>query len=279
MARNWFTFTAGALSLGFFIVLAVPSVAYAGCSGGFLGLNRTCGGGAPYSVGGGCVAIPQPCKTKWYRSKCTPPPPIIQCSPTSLVQEAESSGSSRSLNSGSCLVGTKLCGLNCIPEGSVCCATAGYPDRFCPVGSTCTTKGQCEVGGSYCTADKGKVCSSALNSCGKASVSSYLCDGTCPVVSPSDASCPVPNISLSVSPRFVNRNAPCTINWVVSEITSCTLTGPGVSTTISPSNASGSTQTPPIVSSQTYTLKCANGSVVRKEQSVTCQLNPTFREI
>lgn len=262
------------LTFALFVPLTVRAQS---CSSGSFGFLSTCT--SSYSIGGGCT-VTTICKKKWWGfggNKCSS---STSCpAPAPVVEEAVSQGSPRALNSGSCPAGTKLCGLNCIPEGSVCCATAGYPDRYCQAGTVCTTKGQCEVGGSYCSANSGKVCSSATNSCGKASVSSYLCDGSCPVVSPADSSCPVPNISLTVSPRFVNRLAPCTVNWIVSDITSCSLTGSGVSVSITPSNASGSAQTPPIVSSQTYALRCSNGSVVKKEQNVTCQLNPIYQEI
>ena len=274
-------FTAGLVFVGlclFVFTLLAPLTARAqSCSSGSFGFLSTCS--SSYSIGGGCT-VTTICKKKWWGfggNKCSS---STSCpAPESIVQEATSFGSPRSPNSGSCPPGQNSCGLNCIPGGSVCCSTAGYPDRYCPGGTTCTTKGQCETGGKFCVANSGKVCSSTANSCGKSSVSSYLCDGSCPVVSPADSSCPVPNIKLSVSPRFVNKFSLCTINGELSDITACTLTGPGVSVSISPTNANGSTQTLPVISSQTYTLKCSNGSVVKKEQSITCQLNPIYQEI
>lgn len=186
-------------------------------------------------------------------------------------------------NIATCPVDQKLCGTSsCIPESSVCCAGVGYPDRYCSSGQTCTASGKCAIGASApssCSALAGRSCTSQKNSCGMTNVERYACDGSCRTISPPDTSCPVPVIEIAAAPRLVNYKTPCTISWSVSNFTSCVLSGPNARMVITKANARGSANTLPLENSTKYTLSCSNGSVVKAEKSVSCNLNPRFNEI
>ncbi len=169
----------------------------------------------------------------------------------------------------------------CIPEGYSSCKFLGYPDRVCPPGSFCTIDGRCESGtaGQNCSGGYNKPCQSAANSCGMTSTGFGSCNGACQAVMPAETLCAVPKITLEASPRLVNYKTRCTISWTLSSYRSCLLTGPGVSEAIYTDRPKGSVRTPPLENSSKYVMSCRNGSVVRAEKSITCNLNPRFREI
>jgi hypothetical protein len=207
----------------------------------------------------------------------SPPPgsnPILSTQYTSNTS-ATSGGSGGTLM---CPSGYSLCGTtSCIPEGEVCCASAGYTDRYCPANSICRTDGQCEqgTGGSNCVANRGQVCTGAQNSCGMSNNDFFLCDGSCPVISPADSSCPVPVITLTVTPAFINPDESCTVSWSTTNTTSCTVSGPGAPTSTS---TSGSFVTPPLSAATNYVVHCNNGTVVTGQLTAQCRINPAFEE-
>jgi hypothetical protein len=45
---------------------------------------------------------------------------------------------------GTCSAGDSKCGNDyCTPSGGVCCASAGHPELYCPMGATCNPDGTC----------------------------------------------------------------------------------------------------------------------------------------
>ncbi len=181
---------------------------------------------------------------------------------------------------GSCGEGEQLCSGSCIPADADCCARFGSAS-YCPtrdgVRTYCSsTGGQCRL--TACTDNADQVCTSSANSCGQTSSARYNCDGVCGAGVPPDSSCPNPEITISArgpgGSQFVNRGSACTIRWSTTNSTSCTLTGPGLSVT----GTSGQVDTPPLQSTNTYTLSCRNGTVVTASREVICYLTPHFEE-
>jgi hypothetical protein len=77
-----------------------------------------------------------------------------------------------------------------------------------------------------------------------------------------------PTISISASPATVRSGDTTTITWSATSVNSCTVTGPGVST----SGSSGSLTTPAITSQSTYTLSCStDGGTVTATTTVSLQ--------
>lgn len=187
-----------------------------------------------------------------------------------------SGANSASGGNATCPADQKLCGTEyCIPKDAVCCQSVGFPDKYCEAGYACTTDGQCQKDGEQACSDlSGTNCVSSANSCGQTDAAKYLCDGSCFATPPPESSCPNPTITLSTLKAFTDKGKPCTIKWSVTDATSCTLTGPGLSV----SGTSGQVDTPPLQQTSTYTLSCQNGSVVTASKQVICYLTPHFEE-
>ena len=121
-----------------------------------------------------------------------------------------------------------------------------------------------------CSANYNNVCTTATNACGMFNSGRIQCDGSCNVTTPpSNSSCPVPNITMGGT--YIS---PCTITWSATQVTSCTLVGPGVNT----SGTSGSVQTPLSSVQNNYILTCYNGPDVYTSRSRVCSPNPSFEE-
>lgn len=93
---------------------------------------------------------------------------------------------------------------------------------------------------------------------------------------------PQPEVDLNVSPAGVRRGESCTIQVAARHVAKCTISGTGISQTLTP-NAGGviesqSFVTPGMTNSTTYTVSCESprGSV---SESIQCVLLPNFREI
>lgn len=76
--------------------------------------------------------------------------------------------------------------------------------------------------------------------------------------------------------RTINPNTTCAIDWTATNATSCTITGPGISTTVGPS---GRITSPPLSTVARYTFTCYNGNAVVATRIFTCRINPNFNEI
>lgn len=83
-----------------------------------------------------------------------------------------------------------------------------------------------------------------------------------------------PKLNLTANPERVRRGNASTLTWSTENVNTCSLTGPGVST----SGTSGSQSTGPIENESTYTLSCQN-QAGSKAESVTVTLAPSFQEI
>jgi len=178
------------------------------------------------------------------------------------------------------------------PAGALCQdnAAPNFGKPLPCVYTTCQDSAAKNFGGSlpctYTTAtcpNKGKVCTQT-NSCGMQNAGFTQCEGVvdiCPVGAPADSTCATPDVSVTTSPALVNPGGSCTINWNITNATSCTLSSDIADPALpkSASLPSGSYTSPNLTTPATYTLVCHNGDVVTMQKSTSCRLNPTFREL
>jgi hypothetical protein len=99
-------------------------------------------------------------------------------------------------------------------------------------------------------------------------------DDNLELIEPSD-------LTLTANPPLVKKNTSCNISLSALRVTSCTLTGPGVSRTFAAVNGVVSTSqvvTPTLALTSTYVLSCTglNGKTASKK--VDCKVAPTFEE-
>jgi len=251
----------------------------AACSTGSFWFTETCKEST--DGGSGCRTTTQ-CKKSWWgwgKKKCTSE--TICAAP---VAHSASASTAASENAGALTCPASfptLCGgTSCVPSGTVCCASAGFPDRYCGSGSFCTINGQCEstTGGTSCLPGYNSPCQAAANSCGMQNSGTISCTGSCQAVTPADSSCPVPNINLTKSPAlFVNPGETCTLTWTTSNTTGCSLVNLSSGTDVA-SGKNGSYVTPPLSAQTDFRLTCQNGTVVSGNREASCSLNPAFIE-
>jgi hypothetical protein len=166
----------------------------------------------------------------------------------------------------------------------------------CPAGYTANTSGTCVVQVAQSCPNQGKLCdTSEANSCGMHNYSHIQCSngvGVCPaVLSPDESLCKAPDTSLKISPSLIVKGGQCTLDWsvgtVVSKVTTCSLSGAGVSDGCdevnSPgsctSHGSGHLTTPNLDQSAQYKLTCQSGPVSsRITRTVNCTVNPVIFE-
>lgn len=154
--------------------------ASAGYPGRYCPGGQTCTSDGRCSTGGGggCDPGTYQCGTSWCvasgRVCCASVGhPDMSCPGGTVCTTSGtcSSGGGGGSGGGSCDPGTYQCGSSwCIPSGSVCCASVGNPDKYCPGGTVCTTDGRCSSGGGGGSGGSGGGCD---NSC------QYANDGAC----------------------------------------------------------------------------------------------------
>lgn len=90
------------------------------------------------------------------------------------------------------------------------------------------------------------------------------------------------NITLSANPPLIKKDQQCTITLSASSVTSCSLTGVGISSSYSAVNGFVSTKqvvTPGLQQTATYTLSCKGLDGKTATKKVDCKIAPTFEEI
>lgn len=89
------------------------------------------------------------------------------------------------------------------------------------------------------------------------------------------------SLTLAATPPLIKKNQSCTLTLSAVHVTSCSLTGSGVSRSYTAQNGAITLKevvTPPLAQTSTYTLSCngLDGKTVTK--SVDCKIAPTFQE-
>jgi len=82
-------------------------------------------------------------------------------------------------------------------------------------------------------------------------------------------------------PALIKKNQSCTISLSARNVTSCTLTGPGLSqgfTAVNGFVSASSVVTPALAQTSTYTLSCRGLDGKTAAKSVDCKVAPTFEE-
>lgn len=83
------------------------------------------------------------------------------------------------------------------------------------------------------------------------------------------------SLTVTANPALVRSGNTSVISWSASNVTSCTMNGPGISA----SGVTGSATTPAITAQSTYTLSCVVTGLGTVSRSVTVGLVPKFEEI
>ncbi len=81
-------------------------------------------------------------------------------------------------------------------------------------------------------------------------------------------------LSVTANPATVRSGEASTITWSASNVTGCSIAGPGVSS----SGLSGTTHTPALTSQSTYTLSCIASGGGAVSRAVTVGIVPRFQE-
>lgn len=108
----------------------------------------------------------------------------------------------------------------------------------------------------------------------------YPDDLGCSSANDNDESSDAGQLTLSISPSLIKKGQMCTLTVSASSVQTCSLTGPGVSRTLTPTqgNINASVSTPAMTQSGKYTLSCVgiDGRTVTK--TADCRVAPSFEE-
>lgn len=88
-------------------------------------------------------------------------------------------------------------------------------------------------------------------------------------------------ITFKADPPLIKKNQSCTLTLSAKNVTSCTLSGPGVSRGFTAQNGWISLKevaTPTLAQTSTYTLSCSGIDGKKASKSVDCKIAPTFEE-
>lgn len=91
-----------------------------------------------------------------------------------------------------------------------------------------------------------------------------------------------PDLTLTVNPPLIKKDQACTVTLSARSVSSCTLSGPGVTRSFSALNGFLSLKeviTPTLSQTSTYTLSCTGLNGKKAAKSVDCKIAPTFEEI
>lgn len=90
------------------------------------------------------------------------------------------------------------------------------------------------------------------------------------------------NLTLSVNPPLIKKDQQCTITLSARNVSSCSLTGSGISRTFTATGGIVTTKevvTPGLQQTATYTLSCRGLDGKTASKKVDCKIAPTFEEI
>lgn len=105
-------------------------------------------------------------------------------------------------------------------------------------------------------------CTTSANACGQTDFGFLKLDGSCSVTTPPDSACPVPSVTMYMSPTgdtTIDTGQSATLFWESPDAVSCRWAGGFSESTVGPS---GSISTGPLTDSSAYQICCAYASGV-----------------